>query len=71
MGDWGTGFGVLSVYMDDLFTPILATPLNLGTTLALDHGRAYVGFTAGTGSRHWQTHDLLSWRWTSLFLDKT
>ena len=37
--DWGIGMGTLSVYIDDLFTPLLAIPLNLAGTLDLDNGR--------------------------------
>lgn len=29
-------------------------PLNLEATLRLNHGRAFVGFTAGTGKETWQ-----------------
>ena len=43
MGDWGTGFGMLYVYLDDLNSPIMTVPLNLGSTIELDNGRAYVG----------------------------
>eukprot|EP01033_Poteriospumella_lacustris_P010559 gene10559-7511_t len=69
VGDWGTGFGLLYVYIDDLYSPVITTPLNLGATLSLDDGRAYVGFTAATGNNHWQAHDVLSWTWDSLFED--
>jgi hypothetical protein len=61
--------GLLYIYIDDLYSPILVTPLNLAATLRLDGGRAYVGFTAATGASHWQAHDLLSWQFKSLCLD--
>lgn len=70
MGDWGTGFGLLYVYIDDLYSPVITTPLNLGATLNLDDGRAYVGLTAATGDNHWQAHDILSWTWDSLYEDQ-
>ena len=67
--DWGTGIGLLYIYLDDLDSPVITTPLNLGSTLQLDRGRAYVGFTAGTGDTHWQTHDILDWSFISLTHD--
>ncbi len=56
--------------MDDLYTPIITTPLNLDKTLKLDDGRAFVGLTAATGDSHWQSHDILSWKFKSLFIDQ-
>ena len=55
MADWGTGMGQLEVYLDDLVSPVLVTPLNLGGLLHLYHGRAWVGFTGATGLSTWQT----------------
>lgn len=69
-GDWGTGFGLLSVFLDDLYSPVLTTPLNLGATLKLDDGRSYVGLTAATGNDYWQAHDILSWQFSSLYVDE-
>jgi hypothetical protein len=40
--------GSLSVYLDDLTTPVLTVAIDLAATLDLDLGRAWVGFTAGT-----------------------
>lgn len=68
-GDWGTGFGLLYVYIDDLYSPVITTPLNLEATLNLDNGRAYVGITGATGDNHWQAHDILSWQFSSLYKD--
>ena len=68
-GDWGTGFGLLYIYIDDLYSPIITTPLNLDATLNLDDGRAWVGITAATGDSNWQAHDVLDWRFSSLFID--
>eukprot|EP00595_Chromulina_sp_UTEXLB2642_P001487 CAMPEP_0196765116 /NCGR_PEP_ID=MMETSP1095-20130614/7622_1 /TAXON_ID=96789 ORGANISM="Chromulina nebulosa, Strain UTEXLB2642" /NCGR_SAMPLE_ID=MMETSP1095 /ASSEMBLY_ACC=CAM_ASM_000446 /LENGTH=703 /DNA_ID=CAMNT_0042122545 /DNA_START=1153 /DNA_END=3264 /DNA_ORIENTATION=+ len=68
-GDWGTGFGLLYVYIDDLYSPVITTPLNLDATLILDNGRSYVGLTAATGDNHWQAHDIISWEFNSLYRD--
>eukprot|EP01035_Chromulina_nebulosa_P017824 gene17824-23435_t len=38
-------------------------------TLILDNGRSYVGLTAATGDNHWQTHDIISWKFNSLYRD--
>jgi len=54
------------VYVDDLASPLLVTPLDLTSLLKLHHGRAWVGFTASTGGDTWQTQDVLSWEWQSL-----
>ncbi len=35
-------------------------PLNLEENLRLDHGRAFVGFTAGTGKDTWQVSSFVS-----------
>jgi hypothetical protein len=53
--------GTLSVFVDDLVT--LTVSLDLGGTLDLDNGRAWVGFTAGTGEAY-ENHDILSWSFT-------
>jgi glucose/arabinose dehydrogenase len=55
--------GVLFVFVDDLQTPRVAAPLDLATTLPLDQGRAWVGFTAATGGAA-QNHDIRSWSLT-------
>ena len=69
-GDWGSGFGLLYVYLDDMFSPVITTPLNLANTLNLDSGRAYVGITAATGDSNWQVHDVLGWQFRSLHIDE-
>lgn len=70
VGDWGPGFGLLYVYLDDMYSPVITTPINLGSTLLLDNGRAYVGVTAATGREYWQAHDILSWQFSSLYIDE-
>jgi hypothetical protein len=64
--DWEEGFGLLSVYINDLDRPLLVTPLNLGATLGLDSGRAWVGFTAATGTQMWQAHEITQWSFSAL-----
>ncbi len=51
---------VLEVYIDDCVTPVLSTALNIPSSMKLDHGRAFVGFTAATSSA-WQYHEILDW----------
>ena len=51
--------GTLTVFLDDLTSPVLTVPVDLGTTLSRGNGRAWVGFTAATGGRS-QAHDVLS-----------
>ena len=57
--------GTLAIYFDDMHSPALALPLNLAATLKFDHGRGFIGFTAATGDERWQTHDILSWTFSS------
>lgn len=60
--------GALSIYLDDEKAATLIVPVSLPKLLGLDdtHGRAWVGFTAGTGADVWQAHDILGWHFTSL-----
>ncbi len=58
------------VYLDDLYSPVITTPLNLEATLKLDNGRAYVGITAATGDDNWQVHDMHGWQFRSLHVDQ-
>ena len=53
---WGVGFGLLYIYVDDMYSPVITTPLNLDSTLHLDNGRMYVGLTAATGDSHFQVY---------------
>ena len=52
--------GTMRVYLDNLTEPALTVDVNLGDTLSLDVGYAWVGFTSATGGA-WENHDLLSW----------
>lgn len=69
-GDWGVGFGLMYIYLDDMYSPVITTPINLGATLNLDNGRAWLGLTAATGDSHWQAHDIHSWQFRSLYIDE-
>lgn len=40
---------MLSVYFDDLDSPVITTFIDVASTLQLNNSRAYVGFTAATG----------------------
>jgi hypothetical protein len=51
--------GTLTIFLDNLTKPVLSVPVDLGTTLSLDNGQAWIGFTAATGGRS-QAHDILS-----------
>ncbi len=50
--------GNMAVYLDDVF--IVAAPVDLGTLLDLDRGRAWIGFTSATGGSR-EAHDILNW----------
>lgn len=56
--------GNLQVYLDDLQNPLMTVYVNIAKVVDLDDGRAWVGFTAGTGA-DWQKHEILSWSFTS------
>jgi hypothetical protein len=55
--------GTLQVYLDDLQNPVLTAPADIGALLNLDHGHAWVGFTAATGGA-FENHDILNWSYT-------
>ncbi|KAK1941676.1 hypothetical protein P3T76_006740 [Phytophthora citrophthora] len=65
-GAWRSGIGLLSIYLDDMNSPVLTVPLRIENTVELYHGRAWVGFTSATGENAWQTLDILSWNFDSL-----
>lgn len=56
---------VLSVYLDDLAQPILTVPVEIETTLGLDEGRAWAGFTAATFSEN-SPKEILTWQFKPL-----
>ena len=57
--------GQLSVFVDDMNTPQLSVPLDLASTMELNRGQAWVGFTAASLSTKGQNHDVLSWSYES------
>ena len=62
-GNWAQdGLGYLSVYFDDMATPVLVVPMNLKQGFQFAGGKAFPGFTASTGSKSWQTVDIIDWR---------
>ena len=40
-GDWGTGMGLMKVFVNSKDVPVLTVPLNIEATLALEHGCEY------------------------------
>lgn len=56
--------GSMSIYLDDLTTPILNVSIDLAETLDLDLGRAWVGFTGAVAPPD-LTHDILDWNFQS------
>jgi serine/threonine protein kinase/Tfp pilus assembly protein PilF len=57
--------GTLTVFVDRSTEPVLSIAAELAAILQLDRGRAWVGFTAGTGTVV-HTHDVLSWEYRPL-----
>ena len=55
--------GNLAIFLDDMTKPLMNASVDLGTTLRLDEGKAWVGFTAATG-RRFQAHDIYSFSFT-------
>lgn len=70
--DNGEGYrlGTMAIFMDNSTEPLVATPVNLSTMLALDENQALVGFTSSTG-RSWASHDILSWTFCESHDDET
>jgi hypothetical protein len=60
------GAGILKVFIDNMDTPVLSVNVNLASTLMLDDGKAFVGFTSATGWAY-QNHDVLSWDFTDSY----
>ena len=62
IGSWSRpGVGILQVYLDNMSVPVLALPIDIGYTLGIDDGRAWLGLSAATG-RRFQNHYVLSWQ---------
>lgn len=49
--------GLLSVFVDDLVSPVLSASVDINELLDLDYGQAWVGFTSGSNR-----HEILSWQ---------
>ncbi len=59
----------MKIFLDEVATPVLMLDIDLGNMLTLDHGRAFVGFTAATALA-WENQDILNWSFEeSLFFD--
>lgn len=56
--------GGLTVYLDDCRTLLLGMSIDIASRIALDNGRAWIGFTASTGSA-WERHTLHAWRFNA------
>ncbi|GAM99333.1 cadherin domain/calx-beta domain protein [alpha proteobacterium U9-1i] len=52
--------GRLRVFIDNMSTPVIDTPLTLAQHVQLAGGVAWVGFTAGTDAA-WEAHDITAW----------
>ncbi len=57
--------GSLSLMIDNIPGPVLNVETDIGRTLALGDGTAWVGFT-GTTYGAWETHDILNWAYTAI-----
>jgi hypothetical protein len=55
--------GTMRIFLDNLMTPILEVSVDLASTLNLDGGQVWVGFTAATAGAQ-ENHDLLNWSFT-------
>lgn len=52
--------GTLNVFVDNFSSPALTVGVNIGSELGLLDGKAWIGFTAGTGEGY-ENQDILSW----------
>jgi MYXO-CTERM domain-containing protein len=55
----------MSIYFDGALTPLIDLAVNLDLLLSFDSGKAFVGFTAGTGEG-FQNQDILNWQFVSV-----
>ena len=56
--------GVLSLYLDDLTSPLMSVPFNFESVLRDDSTEAWVGFTASSGDNY-QAVDVIDWSMVS------
>ena len=54
----------LNVYIDSIATPALSVSVDLSSLLSLDSGKAWIGFTSGTGLA-FEAHDILLWEFST------
>jgi len=52
--------GTLSIFVDNLGTPLLVVSVDLSSLLSLNNGSAWVGFSGSTGGNT-ENNDILSW----------
>ncbi len=57
--------GTLDVFLDDLSDPAFSVPVDLATTLSLDSGTAWLGFTGASGGTA-QQQAILNWTYRPL-----
>jgi hypothetical protein len=57
------GLGTLTVNLDGAPTNVLTISVTLENEMNLNSGKAWVGFTSGTGL-YYENHDILSWTFT-------
>ena len=56
---------ILNVTFDNQNQPILSVPIILSNYMNLDSGKAWVGFTSGSGAGY-QNQDILNWSFTAV-----
>ena len=56
--------GKLQVFLDDLENPLISVAIDVAAAVNLDHGKAWIGFTAATGTDYYN-QDVLSWFFAS------
>jgi hypothetical protein len=61
--------GTLRVFLDNLVTPALTVSVDLATAITLDDGKAWVGFTSGTGAAT-GNHFILNWSFVAAVEDE-
>ncbi|WP_017731505.1 IPT/TIG domain-containing protein [Nafulsella turpanensis] len=58
--------GLLQIWVDGMVAP-LEVAIDLSDYIALEEGKAFVGFTASTNHVYgWEAHDILNWSFTPL-----
>ena len=62
----GLTFGHFSVYVDDMYNPVLTVPMHIENIYSPYNpgGTAWIAWTAASGQQ-WETAEVLSWNFTS------